>query len=297
MFIEVKNYFNNKKKYRFIVSVIDNEKPTLEFKKELETEEGTKIDLLKDVVVKDNSKEVIKPEIEGTYDFNKAGEYKLYYIAKDSSNNTVKEEFLLKVKEKKKVESKERKNKINTTSKGYEIVNKEGVTLIGGYLVVNKTYSLPKDYGDGLKSDTKNKFNKMKSAAEKEGLNLFISSGFRSYTRQNTLYNNYVKNDGKEEADTYSARSGHSEHQSGFAIDFNTVDESFADTKEAKWLSSNCYKYGFILRYPKDKTNETGYKYEPWHFRYVGEDLAKKLYNKGNWITMESYFGITSTYN
>ena len=136
----------------------------------------------------------------------------------------------------------------------------------------------------------------MKSAAKEENLDIFISSGYRSYNRQKTLYNNYVSNDGKEEADTYSARPGHSEHQSGLALDVNTVDDSFANTEEAKWLVENCYKYGFILRYPKGKSNETGYKYEPWHFRYVGEDLATKLYNNGNWITMENYFGITSTY-
>lgn len=111
-----------------------------------------------------------------------------------------------------------------------------------------------------------------------------------------TIYNNYVRQDGQREADTYSARAGHSEHQSGLAFDVNIINSSFANTNEARWLAANCYRYGFILRYPEGKTKETGYMYEPWHFRYVGIDLATKLYNNGNWLTMEDYFGITSEY-
>ena len=86
------------------------------------------------------------------------------------------------------------------------------------------------------------------------------------------------------------------EHQSGLAADLNHVGSNFDNTESAKWLEQNCWKYGFILRYPKGKDKETGYVYESWHFRYVGVDLAKKLYNNGNWITMEAYFGITSQY-
>lgn len=80
------------------------------------------------------------------------------------------------------------------------------------------------------------------------------------------------------------------------AFDVNTINDSFANTEEGKWLNDNCYKYGFILRYPNGKSDETGYQYEPWHFRYVGVELAEKLYNNGNWITVEDYFGITSRY-
>ena len=136
----------------------------------------------------------------------------------------------------------------------------------------------------------------MKSAASSEGINIYVVSGFRSYNTQNTLYNNYVNRDGRDEADTYSARPGHSEHQTGLAADFNMVDDDFEYTAEGKWLNDNAYKYGFILRYPKGKTGETGYIYESWHYRYVGVDLASKLYNGGNWISLESYFGITSQY-
>lgn len=137
----------------------------------------------------------------------------------------------------------------------------------------------------------------MQAAAKLDGLNIYISSGFRSYATQKRVYNNYVKRDGIEGADRYSSRPGHSDHQTGLAFDLNTINDSFQYTAEAKWLSQNAYKYGFTIRFPKGREEETGYKYESWHFRYVGEDLATKLYNNGNWLSIEGYFGITSTYD
>ena len=136
----------------------------------------------------------------------------------------------------------------------------------------------------------------MKNDAKNNNINLYIRSGFRSYNTQVSLYNNYVKRDGKAAADTYSARAGHSEHQTGLAADINSLDQSFINTKEGKWLNDNCYKYGFIIRYPKGKESITGYIYEPWHIRYVGTDISSKLYNNGNWITLEEYLGIDSKY-
>ena len=182
-----------------------------------------------------------------------------------------------------------------------------GITYVDGIMIVNKTYALPTEYrpsnsGDYnfcttcLTEETLNAFNQMQADAQALGLNLYISSGFRSYSYQENLYNNYVLQDGKEEADTYSARPGHSEHQTGLAFDLNTIDDSFAYTEEGKWVKDNCYKYGLILRYPKGKEDKTGYQYESWHLRYVGNELAQKLYNDGEWITIEEYFNLTSTY-
>ena len=136
----------------------------------------------------------------------------------------------------------------------------------------------------------------MKEDASKDGVTLKITSGYRSYDVQVDLYNEYKKRDGQKAADTYSARPGHSEHQSGLSFDLNGTNDKFIETKEGKWLNDNCYKYGFILRFPDGATNYTGYMYEGWHFRYVGNDLAVKLYNNGNWITLEDYFGIDSEY-
>lgn len=309
--ISIKNKLGKVKEYHYIVNVYDDEKPSIIFSKELTIEEGQNIDLLKDVKVEDNSQEKITPSVEGNYDINEPGKYQLYYVAKDSSDNEAKEEFTLIVKEKKKETtsndtiSNPQETKTFTTSKGFKGVIKDGITYIDGYLIVNKTYSLPSSYGTSLTSTTKNAFNKMQAADKLDGINIYIASGFRSYQTQNRLYNNYVARDGKAKADTYSARPGHSEHQSGLAFDICShdldgqdacINSNFDNTDQAKWLAQNAYKYGFILRYPKGKTNETGYKYESWHFRYVGTDLSTKLYNNGDWLTMENYFGITSEY-
>lgn len=123
--------------------------------------------------------------------------------------------------------------------------------------------------------------------AKKEGLNLNVVSGFRTNDKQNTLFTNSVKNNGLEHTLLYSAKSGHSEHQLGLAIDINSVNESFKDTEEYKWLINNSYKYGFIERYKKGKENITGFAYEPWHYRYVGIDAATKIYTEN--ITYEEY--------
>ena len=192
---------------------------------------------------------------------------------------------------------------IGKSTKGYEIYQIDGITYVEGYLIANKTYSLPENYNPGaLNSTVKSAASKMFEAAKNEiGKNMWAQSGFRSYSTQKNLYNNYVARDGKAKADTYSARPGHSEHQSGLAFDVCAtgkpcITSGFNDTEEAKWLADNAYKYGFILRYVNGKTNETGYKFESWHFRYVGKELAEKLYNDGDWITMEDYFGLTSEY-
>lgn len=295
VFVNFKNFFNKSEKRSYYISVIDTEKPLIEFNDRIITEQGKDIDLTKGVVVKDNSLETIEVKVLGEYDINKTGEYKLFYVAKDSSGNKTKEGFVLVVRDKI-INQDLTGAKTFKTSKGFTGYVKNGITYIDGYLIANKTYSLPSTYNPGLLSDVLAKANVMFAAAKKEGLNIYISSGFRSYETQKNLYNNYVNRDGKAAADTYSARAGHSEHQTGLAFDVNQISSAFDNTAEAKWLSSNAYKYGFILRYPKGKDGETGYRYESWHFRYVGTDLASKLYNNGNWITMESYFGITSKY-
>lgn len=168
------------------------------------------------------------------------------------------------------------------------------LTYIGGILIVNKTYALPADYAPGVDDEAQAAFDEMQADAADEGLNIYISSGFRSYDYQAGLYQRYVDKDGKEEADRYSARPGHSEHQTGLAFDLNSIDESFAETAEGKWVRRNCYKYGFIIRYPSDKEDITGYKWEPWHIRYLGKDTAKAVYDSG--LCLEEYLGITSQY-
>ena len=112
-------------------------------------------------------------------------------------------------------------------------------------------------------------------------------SGYRSYNTQKGLYNYYVNRDGREAADRYSARPGHSEHSTGLAMDVSGIDgkcaatDCFGETPEAAWLAENVYDYGFIIRYPEGKEHITGYKYEPWHLRYVGVDIAREIRELG----------------
>ena len=209
-------------------------------------------------------------------------------VIKVKINDIIKEVKVNVVEEEKKVIKEEKKEK-------FDITVKDGITYVDGIMIVNKTYSLPKDYNPGLQKVYKDAFAQMQSAAKLDNINLFIVSVFRSYDDQVKLYNAYIKEDGKEKADTYSARPGYSEHQSGLAADINTAASWFDDTQEAKWLKQNCYKYGFIIRYPKGEEKYTGYKYESWHLRYVGKELAKKIHDNND-ISLEHYFNITSVY-
>jgi D-alanyl-D-alanine carboxypeptidase len=130
--------------------------------------------------------------------------------------------------------------------------------------------------------------------AKAAGYTLRVASSYRSYIDQYIIYNDYVKRDGQAAADRYSARPGHSEHQSGLAFDLNSLEQNFGETKEGIWLAEHCHEFGFIIRYPADKEEITGYMYEPWHIRYVGADLAKTLTESGQ--CLEEYFGIQSYY-
>ena len=285
----VKNKNAEEETFNLNINIVDTTKPEIEAKEEISAYVGSKIDLLKEVSVKDNSLEEIEAKVIGEYDINKEGEYLLKYEASDSSGNKGSFDFVLKVTD-------DSNNRVFTTSKGFSGKTVNGVTYIDGILIANKTYSLPSNYGTGLTSETRNAFNKMQADAKALGLNLWLSSGFRSYNDQKYIYNNYVARDGQAAADTYSARPGYSEHQTGYAFDLNTISDAFADTPEGKWVADNCHKYGLILRYPKGKDSITGYKYESWHLRYLGGDLPGKLYNNGDWITLEEYFGIDSKY-
>lgn len=136
------------------------------------------------------------------------------------------------------------------------------------------------------------------AGANAAGLHLMISTAYRSYTYQQTLYNGYVTSAGQAAADQESARPGYSEHQTGLAVDIRnsadtcSLEACFGTTPEGKWLAANAYKYGFILRYPADKTAVTGYEYEPWHFRYIGTSLSTELHNQ-HVETLEEFFGVS----
>lgn len=163
-----------------------------------------------------------------------------------------------------------------------------------GIIIVNKGIKLPEGFNPGENPEARAAFNRMNQEASASGIKLNLFSGFRSYAYQGTLFNRYSREDGVKVAETYSARAGHSEHQTGMTFDIGGADSSkwtkslFADTKEGKWLAANAPKHGFILRYPKGKEAITGYVFEPWHFRYVGADLAMKITASG--LTLDEYY-------
>ncbi len=136
------------------------------------------------------------------------------------------------------------------------------------------------------------------AAAKQSSINLEVVSGYRSYTYQQTIYSHYVASDGQAAADQASAQPGYSEHQTGLAVDIGAVNgkcelsQCFGSTPEGEWLAANAYKYGFLLRYPANKQDITGYEYEPWHFRYIGTDLSNELY-KNHAETLEEFFGVS----
>ncbi|BFH17481.1 M15 family metallopeptidase [Paenibacillus melissococcoides] len=131
------------------------------------------------------------------------------------------------------------------------------------------------------------------AGAEQDGITLNAVSGYRSYQRQQSLFNHYVETQGKEYASRVSAVPGTSEHQTGLAIDVsspsvgNVLEEVFGDSEEGKWLAEHAHEYGFIIRYPKDGESITGYVYEPWHIRYVGKEAADAIYSEGT--TLEQF--------
>lgn len=167
--------------------------------------------------------------------------------------------------------------------------------ILDGIIIVNKNFGLPINYGSDLEEITLKAFEEMEAAAAKDGISLYIASGFRNYYKQDGLFYNYYAQYG-EEAKRFSSLPGHSEHQTGLAIDIGGVDDylwvknDFYTTEEYKWLSQNCYKYGFILRYPDNKEDITGYMFESWHYRYVGTELSTYLHE--NNLTLEEYFDI-----
>jgi len=170
-------------------------------------------------------------------------------------------------------------NKLNRLQSNYVPHDLEQISL--NYATNNKF----------LRKEAKENFEKLSSDAKKIGYSIIAVSAYRDYDYQENLFNNYVKEKGENYALKCSAKAGHSEHQTGLSVDVmgsNNDYDQFEKSKEFDWMKNNSYKYGFILRYPKGKEYITGFKYEPWHYRYVGKDIASIIYTEG--ITLEEYY-------
>lgn len=175
-------------------------------------------------------------------------------------------------------------------------------------IIANKYYSLGEDYepddlvdvdikyyyGDAkkIRKEVYDAFIEMWNAAYEEGIYLIVISGYRSAAHQKEVYEQYKSDKGTKYADSIAARAGYSEHQTGLSLDIYskecTSQSKFHESKSYEWLINNSYKYGFVLRYPKDKQDITGYNYESWHYRYLGKDLAKKVYDSN--LTYDEYY-------
>ena len=177
----------------------------------------------------------------------------------------------------------------------------------GNLILVNKFNHLSEDYepkditsislsysyeGNKATKETVDAFIDMASNAKEEGIQLLVNSSYRNYEKQEAVYKEFYYSNGISYADKYAARAGYSEHQTGLTLDIFTSGESntenFDETDAFKWLSKNAHKYGFILRYPKGKEYLTGYEYESWHYRYLGKETAKKVYESG--LTYDEYY-------
>lgn len=303
----IKTRLGQTKNESFTVEFSDKTAPVITAAESFSTMVGQEIDLLKDASATDDSGESLTVTVKGDYDFHQAGEYHLTYVAKDSAGNFTEKAFTLTVMASPFDENGKLIDGAYVTKNGFNLEIKNSIAYIEGHLLVNKSYSLPKEFNEGangtysMRPEATKAFAEMSAASPLEiRKKLTIVSGFRTIARQTTLFNNYVKRDGLEAALTYSARPGHSEHHTGLGMDITTADTELCKDPEIaavmQWLNDNAYKFGFILRYPEGKTEETGYIFEPWHYRYVGTELAKTLYNNGDWITMEAYFGVDSIY-
>lgn len=192
---------------------------------------------------------------------------------------------------------------VDDPSSIWVVVDKLRPLADGADFVPPQLIDIPGDlqnpWGHSLRSDTIDALEAMAAADHAEaGTTLVAQSGYRSYASQARGYSSYVSSLGQVGADATSARPGFSEHQTGLAVDILDTSSGcdldspcFGSSTSGSWLAANAYRFGFILRYPADKTAVTGYQYEPWHFRYVGIDLATEMHAE-HVETLEEFFGL-----
>lgn len=209
-------------------------------------------------------------------------------------------------------EEPEKAPEVTTTTPAYDDSHQDadGLIVVSGILLVNKDHPLPSDYapdytnGNGqstsLQGEADAAAQAFLAAANAQGNSMYVLSGYRSYDVQASLFASYAAVNGEEKANTFSARAGQSEHQTGLAFDVGdaahagyNLQTSIDQFPGVQWMMKHCAEYGFILRYPEGKEKITGYQYEPWHFRYVGVEAAKDIMASG--LTLEEYLGDVQT--
>ncbi len=228
---------------------------------------------------------------ESDLDINKVGSYILTATATDASDNSASVTFEVIIKDKPvaKPTTPPTNNTANKPSSKYPHALK--ATYRNGHVIVNKKYGLPENFATGENPEAAGKVKQLIAQMKQLGLRVDSSyAGYRTFDHQKYLYENAIKNHGQAYADKSSAVPGHSEHQTGLTFDLRAPSGALLTSEpEIAWVRENAHKYGFVVRYPEGKTHITGYKYEPWHLRYMGSD-AEPIYQSGK--TLEEYFNI-----
>ncbi len=265
-------YYIKKVDISILVVVKDTTAPkVIEAKEEIKVREGeNEYNFDNDFVAEDLSEFETSFDL-ANVDFNTPGSYVAKAIFTDIYKNITEQNFTIVVEKKPQPSS--------------------SLTYVRGILIVNKKHGLPDGYNPGENPTAGAAVKRLIAAAREEGLDIGdYYSGFRSYSRQYNLYWNYVSRDGQAAADTYSARPGFSEHQTGLAFDLcHSVGGLIENDAESEWVAQNAHRFGFIVRYTQGKQHITGYVPEAWHIRYVG-DLATDIYNSG--LCLEEYLGV-----
>lgn len=220
-------------------------------------------------------------------DFLNPGDYRMMIIASDTYGNSIEKECIVRVQYEKETSS---PNKSAENEEGQSVVSSDPY-YVQGIMVVNKKHGLPANYAPQENAEAGAKIRQLIADMQRQGYAISSSySGYRSYTYQSSLYNNYVNSYGQAQADRFSARPGYSEHQTGMAFDLKHSNGTLVETTpEVNWIAAHAHEYGFIVRYPSGKESATGYMPEPWHLRYVG-DQASAIYASG--LTLEEYLGV-----
>lgn len=280
----------------FISNII--KKNSIEYKLEVIGYSTKEIEYIKENLSKEEQNKVLNME----YSSILVSLYKEKYFRKDKLDD-----YLEYYKSNKKLSSSEIVTKINTNTsiEAYEKIF-DADTSKNELMLVNKYYKLSEDYkpevelissgysysGKYASKSIIESIANLIDAAKEENLKLVVAAGYRSYKDQESIYESYKVNNGIREADNNVSRPGHSDYQTGLAVDIEPYAkyiENVSESEEYKWLLENAHKYGFIQRFPEGKENITGFKYSAWHLRYVGVDAATFIHD--NNITFEEYYG------
>ena len=162
-----------------------------------------------------------------------------------------------------------------------------GVYYVGEVMLCNKKYPLPENFGDGIDNNAYEALEQMRADS---GDTMNIVSGYRSYDYQSQTFAYWESLYGTDAAERVSARAGTSEHQTGQAFDITSLEQTYGNSAEGIWLAENCWKYGFVIRFPENCEEHTGYTYEPWHIRYVGKEIAARIHEQGG--CLEEFLGL-----